>query len=543
MQQLTKNHFKNINVENELKKLSNSNSSKSNSSNNSSISYSDSYDTEFDSDSKYKNLNFKNNEDSEEDSEENNNSDNNEESDENNNEESEENDNSDESEEDSNSEKDSEILKIDENDLFNIKTNGNEFYGEVLKNRYMILKKLGHGSFSSVWMAFDNDNNNLVALKIINPDDYKEGILEIEIYNKLKDLDNEYLLTMLEYFQITPIHYKYYNNEDYYNEEDDKNDEDKKKLNDHIVIVLPLLACSAYDLLKCEEYENGLPTDVCKKIMHQLLEGIKELEKNNMMHTDIKPENILICGNNKEVELLLKMISDIDIKKLHDKQYNKIKLLDDDEEKKWINSYNIYKDIAKTLLNFINNDMKDIKNQMKTCKINSSYINNIKIKICDFNLVIDISNKIGNKNIEIQTRYYRSPEIILGHGLHKKTDYWSCGCVLFELLTGDLLFDPKKTSMISRDAHHIYLIEEIIDKIPNSILQNSKKYNSIFKNYKFIDEHKISLKKLFKTKYNNLGLNNSEINNIILFLSYFLKINPENRCNIDEMILLINNKN
>ncbi|MFM7985409.1 MAG: protein kinase domain-containing protein [Candidatus Fonsibacter sp.] len=56
----------------------------------------------------------------------------------------------------------------------------------------------------------------------------------------------------------------------------------------------------------------------------------------------------------------------------------------------------------------------------------------LQIKICDFNLVINADEKLGNEDIQIQTRYYRAPEIILGCGLHKKTDYWSIGCVLFE---------------------------------------------------------------------------------------------------------------
>ncbi|KAI8908497.1 kinase-like domain-containing protein [Gorgonomyces haynaldii] len=40
----------------------------------------------------------------------------------------------------------------------------------------------------------------------------------------------------------------------------------------------------------------------------------------------------------------------------------------------------------------------------------------------------------------IQSRFYRSPEVILGHQYGTAIDMWSCGCVLMELLTGEPLF-------------------------------------------------------------------------------------------------------
>lgn len=44
---------------------------------------------------------------------------------------------------------------------------------------------------------------------------------------------------------------------------------------------------------------------------------------------------------------------------------------------------------------------------------------------------------------DIQTRQYRSPEVILGSKWGPSTDVWSVACMSFELLTGDYLFDPQ----------------------------------------------------------------------------------------------------
>ena len=431
----------------------------------------------------------------------------------------------------SESESESEKMEIDQDDLFNTKTNGHEFFGEVLKNRYLILKKLGYGSFSSVWMAYDINNTILVAIKIINPQDYKEGMLELETYKKLDKLDTTYLLTMIECFQVTPIHPKYY---------DDDFKAKNKKLRNHIVMVLPLMACSTFDLLKCKEYDDGLPLEVCKKIIHQTLLGIKELEKNNLMHTDLKPENILVVGLNREAEILLQTIKDINIKKLHENQLTQ--LISDKKQNNdpWIVSYQLYKEITKTIIKFIKTDMQDVKDQMKLCKVSSKYIKDIKIKICDFNLVLDAKENIGDLNIEIQTRYYRAPEIILGAGLHPKTDYWSIGCVFFELLTGEILFDPEKDKKISRDEHHIYLIEELMGQIPKVMIENCTKKDVFDSNGFLLNVGKKikrwDLQNVFRDNHDNVGLNEAEINMVIKYINNCLHIIPDNRPNINNLI-------
>jgi serine/threonine-protein kinase SRPK3 len=432
----------------------------------------------------------------------------------------------------------SETMDIDPEDLFNTKTNGNEFFGEVLKNRYLIIKKLGYGSFSSVWMAYDVDKNELVAVKIINPQDYREGMIELQTYKKLEKLDSTYLLTMLECFQVTPIHPKYY--EESYKKKNKKN-------RNHIVIILPLMACSTFDLLKCDEYEDGLPLPVCKEIIKQTLLGIKELEKNNMMHTDLKPENILVCGLNREAEILFSTFGkDKYIKKTHDdklKELQQKKTLS--EQELWLTSYKIYKKITQTIIKFMKNDMIDVKKSMKSCKVRSDYIKNIRIKICDFNLVLDTQEHIGDLGIEIQTRYYRAPEIILGSGLHKKTDYWSIGCILFELLTGEILFDPEKDNLRSRDIHHLYLIEELIGKIPASMIKDADNKDKLFdkKGYLLNVGMKIKkweLEKVFKENHENVGLPEETISKVVKFINSTLNIHPENRPSLKKMLADIN---
>lgn len=74
--------------------------------------------------------------------------------------------------------------------------------GDVLAHRYRIEHKLGHGGFSTVWLARDIQAEKDVALKIMIPgkageDEYN---MQMEIIRTLKDTSN--LLTYLETFSF-----------------------------------------------------------------------------------------------------------------------------------------------------------------------------------------------------------------------------------------------------------------------------------------------------------------------------------------------------
>ena len=56
---------------------------------------------------------------------------------------------------------------------------------------------------------------------------------------------------------------------------------------------------------------------------------------------------------------------------------------------------------------------------------------------------------------------YRSPEVIIGSGYDTSADMWSLACMVFELLTGDLLFEPNAGDNYDRDegaaiSAHLY---------------------------------------------------------------------------------------
>lgn len=63
----------------------------------------------------------------------------------------------------------------------------------------------------------------------------------------------------------------------------------------------------------------------------------------------------------------------------------------------------------------------------------------VEVKIADLGNACWVHKKFTE---DIQTRQYRSLEVLLGAGYNTSADIWSTACMAFELATGDYLFEP-----------------------------------------------------------------------------------------------------
>lgn len=80
----------------------------------------------------------------------------------------------------------------------------------------------------------------------------------------------------------------------------------------------------------------------------------------------------------------------------------------------------------------------------------------------------------------IQTRHYRCLEVILGAEYGPTADIWSAACMAFELATGDYLFEPHEGEEYSRDDDHLAHIIELLGDIPLPITQTGKNAKHFF---------------------------------------------------------------
>ncbi|XP_022600937.1 SRSF protein kinase 1-like [Seriola dumerili] len=81
---------------------------------------------------------------------------------------------------------------------------------------------------------------------------------------------------------------------------------------------------------------------------------------------------------------------------------------------------------------------------------------------------------------DIQTRQYRSLEVLIGSGYSTPADIWSTACMAFELATGDYLFEPHSGEDYSRDEDHIALIIELLGKVPRKLILAGKYSKEFF---------------------------------------------------------------
>ncbi|XP_020503931.2 SRSF protein kinase 1a isoform X3 [Labrus bergylta] len=101
----------------------------------------------------------------------------------------------------------------------------------------------------------------------------------------------------------------------------------------------------------------------------------------------------------------------------------------------------------------------------------------IKVKIADLGNACWVHKHFTE---DIQTRQYRSLEVLIGSGYSTPADIWSTACMAFELATGDYLFEPHSGEDYSRDEDHIALIIELLGTVPRKLIMNGKYSKDFF---------------------------------------------------------------
>jgi serine/threonine protein kinase len=87
--------------------------------------------------------------------------------------------------------------------------------------------------------------------------------------------------------------------------------------------------------------------------------------------------------------------------------------------------------------------------------LNSKY-NPTKIVICDFGASICLENENGCCYTKIGTPYFMSPEQNNANQYDKKTDIWSLGCILYELITLEKPFEANNINMLNQKINKGY---------------------------------------------------------------------------------------
>jgi serine/threonine protein kinase len=144
--------------------------------------------------------------------------------------------------------------------------------GDVFNNKYKAVKQLGRGRFSNCWevefcstVELDEPNKSF-ALKIQkNKKEYSEVAEdEIKIFQEMTG-ECPNVIRLIDHFRHQ----------------------------NHICMVLDKMDVNLLDLLE-KKHNNGMPVPLVKEISRQVLQGLKFLKDNEIIHADLKLENILL---------------------------------------------------------------------------------------------------------------------------------------------------------------------------------------------------------------------------------------------------------
>ena len=229
--------------------------------------------------------------------------------------------------------------------------------GELLDSRYSVFGYTGQGVFSSVVRARDNNKgNHELCIKIIRNNEimHKTGLKELDILRRLNNADPDdkyHCLILYRHF----FHKK------------------------HLCLAFESLSMNLREVLKKYGKNVGIHIVAVRSYAQQLLFALKLMKKCNIVHADIKPDNILV----NESKSLLKLCD-----------FGSASLVSENEITPYLVS-RFYRYVFHQFLHI-------------------------------FHFLI--------------YNYFRAPEIIMGLKYDFNLDLWSVGTTIYELTTGKIMF-------------------------------------------------------------------------------------------------------
>ncbi|KAH9966248.1 CMGC/CLK protein kinase [Lactifluus volemus] len=256
---------------------------------------------------------------------------------------------------------------------------------DIIYKRYRTVRLLGQGTFGKVVEAVDIETNKRVAIKIIRAiQKYREASrIEVRVLQKLKERDpsnRHKCIHLLNWF-------------DYRN---------------HICLVSELLGMCVYDFLKENDFAP-FPRDHIQSFAQQLLGSVAFLHDLHIIHTDLKPENVLLVRNDSRTVTI---------------------------------------------------PTPGKRHGHRTKRI----LESTDIRLIDFG---SATFQDEYHSAVVATRHYRAPEIILGLGWSYPCDAYSLGCILVEFYTGMALFQTHD------NLEHLAMMEMVMGKMPENVAREA----------------------------------------------------------------------
>ena len=297
--------------------------------------------------------------------------------------------------------------------------------GDLIGKRFEVVGVLGSGTFGRVYRCKDGKHNDVVALKVVSSKKYVDSaVIETKTLNhvyrhqkrQLEEglIDREYCVKL-----FTRLYH-----------------------DDSYCMAFEPLGPSLLDVLKWNDF-RGLPLSLVANVGYQLMDALRFLTSLDLVHTDLKLENILFVDSGPGS--VLHISSDVQ------------------------HFFGLCTTAHQRKTGFVNS--KDWSpGSSRHVRLPASPA----IKIIDFGGAHILKGSDLKKSAIINTRQYRGPEVILDLGWSLPSDMWSAGCLLSEIWTGVLTF-PAHDNLL-----HLAMMEKLLGPFPDSMVERARARSRYF---------------------------------------------------------------